>query len=223
MVRSQLAFHAAHAVFSECPVGGPDAVAEKVEGPASADGDGVDLGFAVGAQGEGIPQEGLDRFAHGVKVGLVVVNDAEIVHVSQISGLAQLVLGELVEVVQVDVGEELARQIADGDASRERVARVGGAVDDLVEKPQGVGAGDAAAKLPFKDRVGDVGKIFGDIGLEHVDAAVLALDLAHEGLGAVGSGVRALARTAGVGVADEAPLPDRLNGSDQGVLHNAVF
>jgi len=67
------------------------------------------------------------------------------------------------------------------------------------------------------------GEVLGDVGLEHVDAARLALDGAQHGLRPIGAGMGALARPAGIAVMDEAALPDRLDRLDQGVLDDPVL
>ena len=47
----------------------------------------------------------------------VVVKQREVVHVPEISLRPQHFLAEVVEAVQIEIGEELARQVADGQAS----------------------------------------------------------------------------------------------------------
>ena len=61
-------------------------------------------------------QEGLERRAPGVQLRRVFMQQDEVVDVAHVVARAQPVLDELVEDVEVDVGEELARQVADRQA-----------------------------------------------------------------------------------------------------------
>lgn len=65
-------------------------------------------------------------------------------------------------------------------------------------------------------------KVFGDVGFQHIDVAVLPLHFAQHLLGAVGAPVRSLAGAARKAVVDKPPLPDRLNGRHQRVLNHSV-
>jgi len=67
-------------------------------------------------------EEALDLPADAVQLGLAGPQDHKIVHIAHIPPPAQLFLPEMVEVIEVDVGEELARQVADRDAAGQRIA-----------------------------------------------------------------------------------------------------
>ena len=84
----------------------------------------------------------------------VVVEECEVVHVAQVALRSQDLLAEVVQAVEVDVREELAGQVADGQAApalergeqvvagvvqRHRLLGVG-AVDDAVRQRQGANA-----------------------------------------------------------------------------------
>lgn len=88
----------------------------------------------------------------------------------------------MVQAVEVDVGEELARQVADGQAAptlerceqvvagiveRHRLLGVG-AVDDPVRQRQRAGTGDAPAEIAFEDVVVDGREVAGDVAAQEV-------------------------------------------------------
>ena len=136
----------------------------------------------------------------------------------------------MVERVEVDVGEELAGLVADGDASPsfawgEQV--VAGkpvpnfflsvtVVDDLADQPKHVLVLDLAGQQSLEDFVVHRGKEFLDVGLEDIT------ETAGELLAAAYSGVRALALAAGVGIGNEGSLVNRLQHVDQGVVDDPI-
>lgn len=72
---------------------------------------------AVHAQAQAF-EEGLDRLAPVPERGLLIREQQEIVAVAQIRGATKLALHELVQRMQVRVGEKLAGLVADGQPPR---------------------------------------------------------------------------------------------------------
>src|SRR5690606_27704504 len=83
-------------------------------------------------------------------------------------------------------------------------------------------ARDDAAQQSFQDAVIDAGEVFGNIGLEGVGLAMGLLDLADKALGAIGTGVGALADAAGVGVVDKGLVDQGLDDIVNGPLGDPV-
>ena len=94
----------------------------------------------------------------------VVVKQSEVINIAQVTFCAENLLAEVVQTVEIDVGEELAGQVADGQApaslkgrqqviAREemmdRLLRIG-TVDDPVGEVQRAFAGDASAEVRFR-------------------------------------------------------------------------
>jgi len=130
----------------------------------------------------------------------------EVVDVTDVDCGAEFFGNEMVEGVQVEVGEELRRLIAEGqsalalEGSKEGVAgevadgRVGKrteAGDDACGEVQRGAAFDDAGELVQQDGVIDTGKILADIALEGIWAAAGSFGCLTE------SGVRAEAGAAG--------------------------
>ena len=76
----------------------------------------------------------------------------------------------MVEGAEVEVGEELAGEVADRDSGRRWSGGIyfWAVVDDAIDQPEGVGAFDFAANQCFENAVVDIGKIAADVGLEDV-------------------------------------------------------
>ena len=160
---------------------------------------------------------------------LVVGEDQEVIDVADVAQ-PESVGDEVVERVEVDVGEELAglvaerqapapfggsEQVVAGKPHQHRVLGVA-VVDDPVHQPEDIGVFDLAGDQVLEDGVVDRREELADIRLQ--DVAVTAGEL----LAAVHGGVGALALAAGVAVVDERPLEDRLQHAGQGVMHDPV-
>ena len=158
------------------------------------------------------------------------MEEREIVHVAQIALRSQDLLAEVVQAVEVDVGEELAGQVADGQAApalergeqvvarkveRHRLLGVG-AVDDPVRQRQGAGADDAPAQVALEDFMVDGGEVAVDVAAQDMAETVAEPLVAGDGP------VRALAGAVGVAVVDEAALEEGLGDRAEGVVDHPV-
>ena len=106
--------------------------------------------LGVQAQAAAFEEAG-DAPAPLIELPRVVVEQDEVVHVAQVSFRPQHFLAEVVQAVQIEIGEELARQVADREpsssleGSEEIVARVVevnrllgiGSVDDAIRRAPG--------------------------------------------------------------------------------------
>lgn len=112
-------------------------------------------------QPQALRQEALAFLLHFVQPLLVVVEEHEIVDVADIALDAQFFFHEVVERREVEVGEELAGEVAHrqafaaggngeqvvaGEIIGDRLLRVG-VVDDQVDKGEGAGAFDLAGGI----------------------------------------------------------------------------
>ena len=142
-------------------------------------------------------------------------------------------LDELVQGIEVDVGEELAGEIADGQPAPRRTTEQGLVRRQGKKVPQRMTPQPAVVRglvehhhrdQPTHHRVGLLGDeplvqtrpVDGNEKAFHVElqiegpAGAVGAGLAHELLAAVHALVGALAAAAGIGVVDEPPLPARL-------------
>ena len=124
----------------------------------------------------------------------IVVEQREVVHVPHVPLRAQHFLAEVVEAIEIEVGEELAGEVADGQAAPpfeggEQVVagevEVDGllrvrAVDDPVGEVEGALAGEAAAKVALEDGVVDGGEVAVDVAAQNVTEAVAELLVARD-------------------------------------------
>ncbi|MCY1427655.1 hypothetical protein D9M71_435120 [compost metagenome] len=168
----------------------------------------------------------------------------EVVDVADVMPRAQPVFDELVEGVQVDVGEELAAEVADRQAPVTRLADQALVLGHAVEQAgraaqlvvlarvvhqdlQGQGAPfrfrDAVGQLLGEDALVDADEEVGQVALQVVrrPAPVLG-DAAHLGLQALGGIEGAAAGDAGAAVGDEAALDARADVVVQQVVHDAI-
>ena len=160
----------------------------------------------------------------------VVGKQDEVVHVAEVALRPQDFLAEVVEPVQVHVGEELAREVSDRqpppplEGREQVVARIVEvhpllrvrAVDDRIGQRQGARAGETPPEVALQDRVVDGREVAVDVAAEHVPEAVAELLVAGDGP------VRPLPDAVRVAVVDEAPLEDRLADLAEGVVHDPV-
>ena len=117
----ELVVQVAEHALAHQQVAGPHDVAQKIDAvghrrqpPGVAQGQG---------QAQALAQKAFDGLAPLPQLGGVVVQQHEVVNVAQVVAHLEGVLDVLVEFVQIDVGEELAGEVADGQALA--VRRVG--------------------------------------------------------------------------------------------------
>lgn len=70
------------------------------------------MGFIIASQAKSGVQEVLDVTPHLVEVFLVMADDREVIHVTQVLLFAKVELHELIKIVQIDVSKELRGQVA---------------------------------------------------------------------------------------------------------------
>lgn len=148
----------------------------------------------------------------------VVMEQGKIIHVPQVPVSSQHLLAEMIQAVQIDVGEELAGQVADRQATTpairgeqivsgviavDRLLGIG-PVDDPVRQGQGPGAGNAATQVAFQQIMVDGRKIPPDIAPQHVPVVVTERLVAGHGA------VRPFACAVGVAIEDKPAFEDRL-------------
>jgi len=159
----------------------------------------------------------------------VVVKQGEVVDIAQI-GRAKDFFRKMIETVEIDVSEKLARQIADrqpaaagqrrqqivaGIVEVDRLLRIG-AVNHRVEQPQGARAGDAPAQILLQDLVIDRREIAIDIAAQHMPMAIAIALIAGDRL------VRPFACAVGIGIENKAALEDRLDDGAERMMDDAV-
>jgi len=125
----------------------------------------------------------------------------EIIHIADVISDAQLVLDVVVQGAEIDVGEQLAGEVADGHTHP--VAR---AVDDAVDEGQRVRAGDLAPDQGLQGSVIHAVEILGHVSLEAIDGAPAPRGVPEELRRAQHACQYASAGPAGVTVPDERPL-----------------
>ena len=89
---------------------------------------------------------GFDAFAGVDEEGSIVAEEGEVIDVTQVAVGVELFGDVVIEGVEVDVGEELAGEIADRDADAfwAGLVKGGAVVEDAIEEPEGVGTFDFA-------------------------------------------------------------------------------
>jgi len=235
----------AHTALPGEPMAGEDDAAEEVYALIAALQH--DL---VGMQFE--PQPGAQEVVNGEfpaqQRGGIVGQQNEIVHIAQVGAHLEGVFDELVEFVEIDVGEELAGEAADWQADAGRAVKQRFVRRNLCEQGEvaasarrrvqrrlgqdgggnliqpaagGFRAGQFGQCLPpeiKRDAAVYAGKEGADVELE-----IPALrGLTHEALQPLDSGLGAFAFAVGIAVVDEAFIPPGVDVAHQPLLHQPV-
>ena len=191
----------------------PRAIAAEVDAALGRD----NLGLGV----QGQPEPG-DRIRCGVQgapcSSLVGGNDYEVVHISDIPPDARAIRHGVVQLVQHDIGGELARQSADRKADAV-MAILGG---DPLPEVKCILAGDNALNGREQHIMSNTGEIALDVGLYDIRSLPVPMRRTQHALQRPHGSLCALTRPAGIAVMDEPPLKQRLYHPDQGVVDNSV-
>lgn len=191
--------------------------------------------------GEQLTFDGMDGQAQGCKIrfnpvagfcqlAFVIAKQGEVVHVSEVVIATKLFFHKMIEGVEVDVGQKLAGQIADGKSfgslyrGQQVIAgeivengflRVA-AVNDGIDQPQGIGAFNFAKHDGFEDRSINTRKIFTDIALQDIAAGSgIFGELSQGAMGSVPSPIR-------IAGADKGPLHKGHDDIAQRMMHHAI-
>ena len=154
----------------------------------------------------------------------------EVVDIAQVGADAVETTHPVIKAIEMEIGEELAGEVADRQATGplqggeegvtgESVDGAGGfgAVgEDGAQEPKGGWAGDHLAQLAHQDLVINAGKVKTNIGGKHPAMGAASLDEAAQG--AMATETKAI----GEGGAQEAAFEGRNDGGAEGVMHDAV-
>jgi hypothetical protein len=159
-----------------------------------------------------------------------IIKTGKIIDVPQIIQAPQLLLDKVVKAVQVEVREELTRQISYrnsfspgvgspevivGKVMIDRFLLITG-VDDRIDQPENVRIGYFLADDLLEKRVVDGGKVFRDITLEHEST------LTTELLTAVDPFMSSFPFSVGIIIYNEGRLKDRLYNVYQGMMDHSI-
>ena len=160
----------------------------------------------------------------------IVVKQREVVHIAQIAFRPQDLLAEMVEAVEIEIGEKLAGQVADRQSApslegrkqvvtrimqTHRLLRVGG-IHDPVRESQGASAGDPPAEVPLEGFVVNGREIAIDVAAQDMLEAVPKFLITRDGA------MRPLALPVCVTVMDEAPLEQRSADCTKCVMNDPI-
>ena len=197
----------------------------------------------VQAQCQVLAQEIIQQAGFVVQAGAIVAQDHHVIDVAHVLHRLELVFGKLVRRVHVDVGEELATQVANGQAVAVGIeqAFVAGnlahqpgraahlhicgwvVVQHAAAQVHPPGFRDVARQQRIEDGLLDADKEVRHVRLEvERGHAVILAGRAHEVLQPIHRTQRAFARDAGVAVMHKAVVEARANPVVQQVMHHAV-
>lgn len=176
-------------------------------------------------------EESCDSFLVCLKRSFLLVEYDEVVDVANVLFCFELVFYVLVEFVQVDVGEELARPVSERHAFAGRASRM--VFKNDFDDPENVLVLDALSQDSDENVVVDGVEVVLDVGFECVArdvVLVLCLSslfavfrrLACELVESFDGVVRSFSFPAHVAVMDEAWFEDRLENVDKCVVHDSV-
>jgi len=187
----------------------------------------------VFVKGQAQPLQESDNFAAlGVQSSLVVGEEQDVIHITQVGAAFQDAFGNLVKFVQIDVGPMLGGEIANRQA-----ARTGGGPEVIAGKIHHLvffGLDVLAAGQDVPHQIHDAFIAEGARQDTEQDFMVNGgEELAHIKVhdetmpsqvicAAIQGGMRAFALAVGVTVEDELALEERLDDVHQGVMHHAV-
>src|SRR5439155_18885423 len=150
--------------------------------------------------------------------GLVaaVEEQDEVVHVAEVVADPERLLHEVVERIEVEVGEELARQVSDGHPPSRLLAPM---LDQRGEKREQAGITHPAREQAKQHAMIDAREVALDVALDHVAEPVAGADESPE---APDGPVRAPAPDAGEGVGDEPAREQGIEDVEDRVVEYAV-
>ncbi len=160
-----------------------------------------------------LPQENFYSPPCIMKDAFVVVQKKKVVHVPDVLPDAQSVLHEMIQLIEIHIGEKLAREIADGDSLAESILTT---PDDLAAERERTLIAYLFSEKADKNLMIDVGEEFGNVAGE--DETRVRLPIAQ----AAQRRVRPLAASARVAFEDESALENRLDPRDERVVYDAV-
>ncbi|MNO85638.1 hypothetical protein D3C76_770130 [compost metagenome] len=196
-----------------------DAITNKVQGGAILYRNREHLSLVIRAQQQVISKPILNVRPNGMQVIFIVVDNAKIIHIARIKPGANAVLNFVVQLMQIDIRHQLTGQVTNWNAEL-GIFSVG--IDDCPDQVERSFAGDIPGQYPQDGRPVNTGEELGDVGLERIDAAMVAQRGAQKAFDPVRAGVRAAPWSAGVAVGDEARFPDGLDDVVNRVLQHPV-
>ena len=193
--------HLERCLLSELDVVAPDTMTAEVYAVACLE----NRALAIQPQLEMTCEEIIHRLPAIPQICFVIAHDDHIIHVANILPRTQRVLGILVSLVEVEIGEHLARQIADRhantcftltcldvDAEQSAALLI---VNDAPQELQQFLVFENPVQDTKQDGMIDAVKVFADIELQHVDLARRVADVL---LQLANRSLRAAANPAGV-------------------------
>ena len=175
--------HLERRLLSEFDVVTPDTMTTEVYAVACFD----NRALAIQLQLEMTCEEIIHRLPAIPQICFVIAHDDHIIHVANILPRTQRVLGILVSLVEVEIGEHLARQIADRhantcftltcldvDAEQSAALLI---VNDAPQELQQFLVFENPVQDTKQDGMIDAVKVFADIELQHVDLARRVADV----------------------------------------------
>lgn len=157
------------------------------------------------------------------QVLLILIQDHEIIRVSDVVMGFKLPFHELVELIHVHIDEKLARKVAKRKADAASVI-CSKTADDLIEQPERIPIGNLVPKNLHQNFMIDIGEELSDIAFEHPRSArVIAGDLPRERTKAIHGAVRSFVLPAGVGIVDEQAIEERIELPIDCVMHQTIF
>ena len=171
-----------------------------------------------------------DALSPRLKLLPAVVKQRKVIHVAQVPLRPQYFLAEVVQAVQIQIGEELAGQVANWQAAPtfergeqivagivkiHRLLRIG-TIDDAVRQPQRALTGDSTAQIRLENLMIDGWKVAVDVATQHPPIAVAEPFVTHN------RPVGPFALTIGVTVVDETALEEGFDDPTEGVMDDTV-
>lgn len=143
-------------------------------------------------------------------------NDNKIVGITDITGDMHLMLYELIERVQVDIREKLAREISDGKPRRETS-------DDFSDKPHCIRIVYFLADNTQENIVINRLKKLFDIAFQYeARPGAISADSTEHRPEPTNTPMGALSLAAGVGIVDETPFKNRIQNAKNSMVNNAI-
>ena len=156
----------------------------------------------------------------------VVGEQGEVIDVAEVLLGLQLLFNKMVKAVEIEIGEELAGEVADGQPSglfqgRKQVVahkpvHLLATVNDEIQEPEGLRAFEVPTSDGLENLMVNGREVFADVALEDVAAGAGKAGEALEG------SVGAVAAAVGVAIGNEAGLDQRQDDIAEGMVDDAV-
>lgn len=166
---------------------------------------------------------GVDGHQKYFKVSCAMRDDHEIIRVPEIVLDPECVFHELIKFIHVDICKELRREVPDGDAASWKLLSPRETVDDFFEERADARVIDLPTEHPLQNGMVNGGEEPVNVALEReARTGAIPADFPQHSFERIDATMSPLALATREEMRDERRLEDRIEGSEDGMVHDTV-